>query len=95
MRKIILILALMSFAFSANAEGPIDAQRVYVGGGLGFNSLPGAGSARGFQFFAGYDFAFKLNEDISSALEIGYTDSGKFDQLSTAPKINAAKGLCV
>jgi len=80
MRKIVLLLVLMSLASSVNAEGVIDARRIYVGGGLGFNSLPGFGSARGFQLFGGYDFNFKLNEDISTALELGYMGSGDFDQ---------------
>ncbi len=79
MKKILLVLAMMSMVSSVSAEGVIDAKRIYVGGGLGFNSLPGYGSARGFQFIGGYDFDFKLNEDISSALEIGYMGSGDFD----------------
>ncbi len=79
MRKIIFLLALMFLVSGANAEGTIDAKRIYVGGGLGFNSLPGVGSARGFQFLGGYEFNFKLNDDISTALEVGYMDSGDFD----------------
>jgi len=80
MKKIVCILALMFLASTANAEGPIDAKQFYAGGGLGFNSLAGFGSSQGFQFFGGYDFAFKLNDDISSALEIGYMDTGDFDR---------------
>ncbi|MBT8133851.1 MAG: hypothetical protein KJO03_05020 [Gammaproteobacteria bacterium] len=78
---------------AANAEGALDAQRIYLGGGLGFNSLPGYGSARGFQFFGGYDFAFKLNDDISSALEIGYMDTGDFDQYKGPGSNEDVKGL--
>ncbi|HHO59071.1 MAG TPA: hypothetical protein ENJ64_02425 [Thiotrichales bacterium] len=75
------------------AEG-LDAKRFYAGGGLAFNSLPGFGSARGFQFFGGYELATKLNDDISTALELGYMDSGKFDQYdSSAPNKSKAKGL--
>ena len=91
MKKVVFFVALMVLANTAYAEG-IDAKRLYVGGGLGFNSSPGVGSARGFQFFGGYTFNFKLNDDISSALELGYTDSGKFDQINTSFKTNAATG---
>ena len=82
MKKIVGLLTLMSFAMSvpvAVLAEEFDSKRIYLGGGLGFNSLPGFGSARGFQFFGGYAFKSKLNEDISSALEIGYMDSGDFD----------------
>jgi opacity protein-like surface antigen len=92
--------ALMSamLAASVTSINPIqaqtlDAQRFYVGGGLGFNSLPGYGSARGFQFFGGYNLETVLNDDIKTALEMGYSDSGKFDRLNTAPKTDAVKGL--
>jgi hypothetical protein len=97
MRKLIYLFAvLISSAVVSSpvhAEGPINTKNIYVGGGLAFNSLPGYGSSRGFQFFGGYDFDFKLNEDISSALEFGYTNSGKFDRLTTAPKSEAVKGV--
>lgn len=87
------MLVLMTVAASVNAEGVLDAKRVYVGGGLGFNSLPGYGSARGFQFIGGYEFAAKLNEDITSALEIGYMASGDFDQYKGPSSNENVKGL--
>ena len=93
MKKIISVLALMMLASTANAQGAIDAQRIYVGGGLGFNSLPGYGSATGFQFIGGYEFATKLNDDITSSLEIGYMDSGDFDRYNTSTTGEAAKGF--
>lgn len=92
MKKVIYGLALMFLATSVHAEGPIKADQIYVGGGLGFNSLPAAGSATGFQFIAGYEFATKLNDDITSAVELGYMDTGDFDQLNTSANISAAKG---
>ena len=73
---------------SAVAEG-LDAKRFYVGGGLSFNNVPGFGSARGFQFIGGYEFDFKLNEDISTAIEIGYMDSGNFKQFNGLSGDNA------
>ncbi len=93
MKKLVCILTLMVLSTVANAEGGLDAQRIYLGGGLGFNSLPGYGSSRGFQFFGGYDFAFKLNDDISSALEIGYMDTGDFDQYKGSSSNEDVKGL--
>jgi hypothetical protein len=79
MKKIVCLFALISMAmvpsFSVNAEGSgINANNFYLGGGLGFNS-----GATGFQFFGGYDFDFIINEDISTAVELGYMDSGDFD----------------
>jgi len=93
MKKLVCMLALMFLASTASAEGPVNAKSIYVGGGLGFNSLPGFGSARGFQFFAGYDFAFKLNDDISSAIELGYMDTGDFDQYKGSNSNEDVKGL--
>jgi len=92
MKKIIAVLAIMMMASSVSAEGVLDAKRMYVGGGLGFNSLPGYGSARGFQFIGGYEFEAKLNEDITSALEIGYMSTGDFSQYK-GPSGGNVKGL--
>ncbi len=95
MKKVIYGLALMFLASSvqAEAQGPIKADQLYLGGGLGFNSLPGYGSAQGFQFFGGYNFAFKMNDDISTALEIGYMDSGDFDQYKGGSSNRDATGM--
>jgi Outer membrane protein beta-barrel domain len=100
MKKIVCSLVLLSLAmvtsFGAHAEAEaqgIDAKRIYVGGGFGFNNLAGFGSARGFQFFGGYDFNFKINEDISTAVELGYMDSGNFDTIRGISRSDDAKGL--
>jgi hypothetical protein len=89
---VLLMASLLGMQINAHAEG-LDAERIYLGGGLSFNSLPGVGSSRGFQFFAGYEFDFIINQDITSALEIGYMDSGNFDRLSGATSSDEAKGL--
>ncbi|NOQ89971.1 MAG: outer membrane beta-barrel protein [Gammaproteobacteria bacterium] len=92
MKKTIPLFILMSSAAMASiniqAEG-LDAKRVYVGGGLSFNNAPDIGSARGFQFFAGYELNVKLNEDISTALEIGYMDSGNFKNFDSRSRGDA------
>ncbi len=96
MRKVLATSTLMFLAVIASpgvqAEG-LDAKNFYLGGGLTFNSLPGVGSARGFQFFGGYEFDFKLNEDISTAVEIGYMDSGDFDHIDNNGNFGDATGL--
>ena len=53
----------------------------YLGGGLGFNSW-NVGRSTGFQLLGGYEFAAKLNGDISSAIELGYMDTGSFESKS-------------
>ena len=93
MKKTALAIALVSVFSMAQAEEPVvDAKRIYVGGGLGFNTAGGA-SAQGFQFLGGYEFNFIINDDITSALEIGYMDSGKFDYYYSGSRGDAAKGL--
>jgi hypothetical protein len=92
MKKVAGFIALMTLAMSASAEG-LDANRFYVGGGFAFNSLPAAGSAVGFQLFGGYDLNFKINDDISTALEIGYMDSGNFDHYYNSASSDDAKGV--
>ena len=84
---------LLASAVHAEAQGPIKADQIYVGAGLGFNSLPAAGSANGFQFIAGYEFQTKMNGDITSSVELGYMDSGDFDRYSSSAQVSAAKGL--
>lgn len=92
MKKVLFVLALMVLTSTANAEVVIKTDQFYAGGGIGFNSLPAAGGARGFQLFGGYEFETKANDDITSAIELGYMDSGNFDQLSSSTKVDAAKG---
>ncbi len=93
MKKVISILALMLLASTAHAEGPIKADQLYVGAGLGFNSLTAVGSATGFQFIGGYEFQTKLNGDITSAVELGYMDTGDFDRYNSSTNVSAAKGV--
>ena len=78
----------------AQAEG-VDAKQFFIGGGLGFNSLPGAGSATGFQLIGGYEFKTKLNEDITSALELGYMDTGNFENINNTTKSDDVSGVWV
>ena len=66
---------------AVSAEGSsitLSTSSFYLGGGLGFNSHGGARS-NGFQIFGGYEFAGKLNGDISTAIELGYMDTDNFE----------------
>lgn len=102
MKKVTGLFVFMALAMLVHVEAQaetqaqgVDAQQFYVGGGLGFNSLPGAGSATGFQIMGGYEFQTKLNEDITSALEIGYMDTGDFDHLYNTGKLKGVNGVWV
>ena len=100
-----LVLAALLFAvspvglYAADAQAAdglklnVNTKRLYVGGGLLFNSLPGAGSARGFQFIAGYTLNALLNDDITTAVELGYANSGKFYPYGAGGKTDSAAGL--
>ncbi len=55
-----------------------NAGNAYGGIGLTFNSV-GTGNATGFQLLGGYDLNLTINGDISTAIEVGYMDSGNFN----------------
>ena len=86
MKKLGLLLVVLLCVFNVQAkEGKsstvtLDSKNLYVGGGLGLNSLSGIefDDGIGFQMFAGYVLPTKLTEaDLS--IEIGYMDSGNVD----------------
>ena len=100
MKRGIFFSLLMLFSTAATAQsGSITLQTssFYIGGGLGFNAY-GGGRSTGYQFLGGYEFAGKLNGDISSAIELGYMDTGTFESKnlntgSTATSNQEAKGV--
>jgi hypothetical protein len=80
-RGLILSLLMLFSSSTVLAQGgsvTIQTSNFYVGGGFGFNSY-GGGRSTGIQFLGGYEFDFKLNGDISTAIELGYMETGKFD----------------
>ena len=80
-RGVVFSFLMLFSSIALAAQGgsiTLQTSSFYLGGGLGFNSLSG-GRGNGYQFLGGYEFAFKLNGDISTALELGYMDSGNFD----------------
>lgn len=86
--KRILVVALtlmvvMSAGLASAANG-FDAKNMYAGFGLGMNSLSGFDDAMGWQIFGGYDLPFKLGP-AKTAVEVGYMESGEFEQSITLP----------
>ena len=99
MKKVTGLFVFMALAMLVHVEAQaetqsqgVDAEQFYVGGGLGFNSLPGGGSATGFQIIGGYEFKTRLNDDIISALEIGYMDTGNFERINSTTKFDDVNG---
>lgn len=78
MKKSAVLLGLMFAASQVNAQG-LDTKQIYFGGGLGLNDAPFGDDATGFQVFAGLPLPAKLDK-ISIAAEVGYMDSGDFEQ---------------
>ena len=81
MTRGVFLSALMLISSSAAAQSggiTLQTSNFYLGGGLGFNSWQGARSV-GIQLLGGYEFAGKLNGDISTAIELGYMDTDKFE----------------
>jgi hypothetical protein len=82
MRRGVFFFLVMFISPMATAEEgasiTLKASNFYLGGGIGFNTSRG-GNATGAQIIGGYLFDFKLNRNISTALELGYMDSGSFE----------------
>lgn len=79
----------LSFIFIAMlvtgySHAALDMSKVYFGGGLGSNSVPGSSAGMGFQFFGGYDLPVKLGKGQLS-VEAGYMDTGDMDSSQTVP----------
>ena len=89
MKKVIWLLVMLVVSSNVNAE-TFNSKKLYVGAGIALNQ-----GATGFQVLGGYNFDFRINEDISSAIELGYMDSGDFDGLNGGGKADGAKGLWV
>lgn len=74
-----LLMFLSPVATAADSASiTLKASSFYLGGGIGFNTASG-GNGTGAQILGGYLFDFKLNGNISTAIELGYMNSGKFD----------------
>jgi hypothetical protein len=75
MKKTILGVALLASA------GAVQAQGMYFGGGISSNDLEGWGeNATGFQIFGGYELDMVKLGELKSAIEVGYMDSGEWEE---------------
>jgi opacity protein-like surface antigen len=79
MKKYALILGCALLASPAFAAKDFS-ENLYFGGGVGINDLDGFDDANGFQIFGGYDFDFVRLGKASLSAEVGYMDSGEFEQ---------------
>ena len=77
--RLALIPAMLAaLSASGAAAHEFNTGNLYAGAGLTFNTV-GSGNATGFQLFGGYDLNVRINGDISTAVEVGYMDSGNFN----------------
>ncbi len=77
MKKLIILFVSMSFASYVQAAGGLNANQIYLGGGVSSNDAFGD-DATGFQLFAGMPMPVKMGKAKLLA-EVGYMDSGEFD----------------
>jgi opacity protein-like surface antigen len=87
-KKLSILLVSTLFAFHVQAEG-LDGNKLYLGGGLGYNDI-GYDEALGFQLFAGLPIPVKMGKARLLG-EVGYMDSGKFEQNAGAAGTASAK----
>lgn len=89
----VMLLPLLAAAAQNNGNIMIKRDSIYLGAGIGFNSLPGVGNSVGAQLLAGYQFDFRINGDISTAVELGYMDTGDFDRYLSPGYHRDAEGV--
>jgi len=91
------LMAAPSVQAAQTTGGGLNTRQLYVGGGLGFNSVTNSDTGVGFQFFGGYH-AGRIANNLEGDIEIGYMDTGDMDVSVNTPfgsvTANArAKGL--
>lgn len=75
MKKVVFGAALLAASSLAQAQG------IYIGGGISSNDLDGwSDNATGGQFFAGFDLDMINLGSVKSAVEVGYMDSGDWEE---------------
>lgn len=85
MKKIALVMVLMTIAGFAQARGN-NQGGLYLGAGVSNNELDGfSGDATGYQVFAGYSLDMIKLGALKSAVEVGYMNSGDFEQCVNIP----------
>lgn len=91
------LMAAPSVQAAQTTGGGLNTRQLYVGGGLGFNSVTNSDTGVGFQFFGGYH-AGRIANNLEADIEVGYMDTGDMDVSVNTPfgsvTANArAKGL--
>jgi hypothetical protein len=74
-----IIVSLLTFnLFASDDENiVIKKERIYLGAGVGVNSLSGSSNSLGLQLFGGYIIPANLGDNRLS-VEVGYMDTGNF-----------------
>lgn len=86
MKKLSVLLISMLLTLNVQAEG-LDASQIFFGGGISLNDVDGHGDdATGFQIFAGMPIPLNMGKAALSG-EVGYMDSGNFDNGGSAEGI--------
>lgn len=84
MKKNIAALGLfIGFASTTAIAQDFNQENLYVGGGIGLNSLSGFDDETGFQFFGGYHLDMVDLDQVNLAVEVGYFSSGEFEETET------------
>ncbi len=92
LRLMALALAAMVFSSAAAAQS-FDLRRLFFGGGLSVNTVPGSDDGAGFQVFGGYNFP-AIASNLYVDAEAGYMDTGKLEVRCAQAVCDAnAKGL--
>jgi hypothetical protein len=89
----LLLCPLLTGAAQNESGVTLKHNNFYLGGGLGFNSLPGFGNAVGAQLLAGYEFDARIIGGISTGIELGLMDSGDFDRFNGPGTVDGASGV--
>lgn len=86
MSRLWLLIVVSCFYGLTHAE-VFDVNNLYIGAGISSNRLDGFDNATGYQLFAGYDLDVPLGP-LTTAIEVGYMDSGDFDLQLNVPGIS-------
>lgn len=78
------ILLLFFLGIQPASAQDFNTKYLYFGGGFNQNDLSGFDKETGFQFFGGYDLPVKVPNGKLS-VEVGYWDSGEFEDSITVP----------
>ena len=90
MKKLSILIVSMLFAFHAYAGG-LDANKIYLGGGLSSNDYGIGDDATGYQIFVGMPLPVKMGKARLLG-EVGYMNAGEVDVASIPAVIDPFTG---